>query len=118
MPDIEMHRVRLRKGFQTLREAGLYANLKKCMFGVREFPVLGDFVGTNGGRVDPSKVETIRTWSIPANAGELRSWLGLATYLHRFAANFTEIGTPFTHLLSKDAPWDWTSGCQDALKTR
>ncbi len=61
MSDIEMHRVHIRKVFQTLREAGLYANIKKCMFGVREIPVLGDFAGINGCHVDPSKVETIRT---------------------------------------------------------
>jgi hypothetical protein len=99
-----MHRVHLRKVFQTLREAGFYANLKKCMFGVREIPVLVDFVGINGCRVDPSKVETIRTWPIPVTVGELRSWLGLATYIHRFATNFAEIATPLTHLLCKDAP--------------
>jgi hypothetical protein len=104
------------KVFQTFREAGLYANIKKCMFGVREIPLFGDFVGINGCRVDPSKVEIIRTWPIPANVGELRSWLGLATYLHRFAANFTEIATPLTHLLCKDVPWNWTSACQDAFE--
>ncbi len=56
------------------------------MFGVREFTVLGDFVGSNGCRVGRSKVETIRTWPIPANVGELRSWLELSTYLHGWAA--------------------------------
>ena len=79
MSDVEMHREHLRKVFKTLRDTSLYANLKKCMFGVTEIPVLGDFVGINGCRVDPSKVEVIRKWPTPANVGELRSWLGLAT---------------------------------------
>jgi hypothetical protein len=62
----------------------------------------------------------IRTWPTPANVGELRSWLGLATYLHKFSKNFAELAVPMTTLLSKDVPWKWTSECQeffDAFKS-
>jgi hypothetical protein len=47
--------------FQALRDAGLFTNLNKCMFGVLEIPTLGDFVGIKGCRVDPSKVEAMLT---------------------------------------------------------
>ncbi|KAH9125839.1 hypothetical protein AeMF1_003623 [Aphanomyces euteiches] len=99
----------------VLRDNGLYANLAKCMFGVEEIPVLGDFVGINGCRADPSKVKAIRDWPVPSTQTELRSWLGLATYLHKFSANFASLAQPLSALLAKDAPWDWTQDCHDAF---
>ncbi|MDH5641647.1 MAG: reverse transcriptase family protein, partial [Nitrospira sp.] len=53
--DVEIHRGHLRQVLQIMRENDLYANLQKCMFGVPEIPVLGDFVGVNGVRADPEK---------------------------------------------------------------
>ncbi|KAF0721733.1 hypothetical protein Ae201684_018948 [Aphanomyces euteiches] len=113
--DVEVHRGHLRALFQVLRENGLYANLQKCMFGVDEIPVLGDFVGINGCRVDPAKVEAVTTWPTPQTVSELRSWLGLATYLHKFSKNFASIARPLSALLAKDVPWAWTDECQSAF---
>ncbi|KAH9105392.1 hypothetical protein AeMF1_018773, partial [Aphanomyces euteiches] len=113
--DVEVHFGHLRQVFQTLRDAGLYANLQKCMFGVDEIPVLGEYVGIKGSRPDPAKVTTISTWPVPATVTELRSWLGLATYLHKFSKNFADIATPLTRLLTKDVQWDWTQECQEAF---
>ncbi|KAH9101209.1 hypothetical protein LEN26_015849, partial [Aphanomyces euteiches] len=87
--DVEVHFGHLRQVFQTLREA--------------EF------------RPDPAKVTTITTWPVPATVTELRSWLGLATYLHKFSKNFADIATPLTRLLTKDVQWDWTQECQEAF---
>ncbi|KAH9103381.1 hypothetical protein AeMF1_020267 [Aphanomyces euteiches] len=113
--DLEVHRDHLRQVLTVLRDNGLYANLAKCMFGVEEIPVLGDFVGINGCRADPSKVKTIRDWPVPSTQTELRSWLGLATYLHKFSANFASLAQPLSALLAKDFPWDWTQDCHDAF---
>jgi len=113
--DIEVHRGHLRRVLQTLRDAGLYANLRKCMFEVEEIPVLGDLVGVKGCRPDPTKVTTIKEWPVPSNPKELRSWLGLATYLHRFSKTFAEIAHPLSRLLAKDVPWQWTPECQTAF---
>ena len=57
---VDVHRRHLRRVLEILRENELYANLKKCMFGVPEMiPVLGDFVGANGCRADPEKIKAI-----------------------------------------------------------
>ncbi|KAF0726898.1 hypothetical protein Ae201684P_010443 [Aphanomyces euteiches] len=113
--DVEVHRGHLRAVLKVLRESGLYANLQKCHFGVPEIPVLGDFVGVNGCRANPSKIEAIVSWPAPANVTQLRSWLGLATYLHKFSKNFASIARPLSMLLSKDEPWNWTAECQTAF---
>ncbi|KAH9185340.1 hypothetical protein AeNC1_012685 [Aphanomyces euteiches] len=108
LSDVDTHREHLLQVLSVLRENGLYANLAKCMFGVQEIPVLGEFVGINGCRADLAKVQTIRSWPVPSSQTELRSWLGLATYLHKFSANFASLAQPLSVLLGKDAPWVWT----------
>ncbi|KAH9089366.1 hypothetical protein LEN26_019229, partial [Aphanomyces euteiches] len=113
--DLEVHRGHLEAVLEVLRESGLYANIQKCMFGVSEIPVLGDYVGINGCRVDPSKVDAINSWPVPRNVTELRSWLGLATYLHKFSENFASIARPLSTILSKDEPWNWSQDCQSAF---
>uniref|UniRef100_H3GPJ3 Reverse transcriptase domain-containing protein n=1 Tax=Phytophthora ramorum TaxID=164328 RepID=H3GPJ3_PHYRM len=46
--DVEMHTEHLRKLLELMRKHKLYANLKKCIFGATEIPVLGCLVGKNG----------------------------------------------------------------------
>lgn len=89
--DLEVHLEHLRKLFEVMREYQLYANLKKCIFCAPEIPVLGCFVGKNGVRADPEKVKVINDWPIPQNVKQLRQWLGLANYLHKYTRNYAEM---------------------------
>ncbi|KAE9045109.1 hypothetical protein PR003_g2162 [Phytophthora rubi] len=65
--EVEMHKEHLRKLFALMRKHKLYANLKKCIFGASEIPVLGCLVGKNGVRPDPGKVRVINEWPTPSN---------------------------------------------------
>ncbi|KAE9261233.1 hypothetical protein PR003_g34017, partial [Phytophthora rubi] len=86
--EVEMHKEHLRKLFALMRKHKLYANLKKCIFGASEIPVLGCLVGKNGVRPDPGKVRVINEWPTPSNVKELRQFLGLATYLCKYVSNY------------------------------
>ncbi|GMF44497.1 unnamed protein product [Phytophthora fragariaefolia] len=57
--DVEMHKEHFRKLFALMRKHKLYANLKKCIFGASEIPVLGCLMGKNGVRPDPGKVRVV-----------------------------------------------------------
>ncbi|GMF58961.1 unnamed protein product [Phytophthora fragariaefolia] len=113
--DVEMHKVHLRKLLALMRKHKLYANLKKCIFGASEIPVLGCLVGKNGVRPDPGKVRVINEWPMPSNVMELRQFLGLATYLCKYVSNYAGTIRPLSQLLQKDAAWDWTAECQQAF---
>jgi len=57
-------------------------------------------------------------WPPPTLAKELRAFLGLTSFYHKFIKNYTAITTPLTSLLCKDA-FEWTSTSQtvfDQLK--
>ena len=75
---------------QTLGDAQLYVNLKKCVIGVPEIPVLGCFVGKHGVRADSEKVKAIKEWPVPRHVKGLRQFLGLSNYLHDYSKNYAE----------------------------
>ncbi|OWY96800.1 Retrovirus Polyprotein, partial [Phytophthora megakarya] len=113
--DVEMHKEHLRELLGLMRKHKLYANLKKCIFGASEIPVLGCFVGKNGVRPDPEKVRVINEWPTPSNVKELRQFLGLATYLCKYVDNYAGKIRPLSQLLKKEAAWTWTAECQQAF---
>ncbi|KAF1318886.1 reverse transcriptase, partial [Globisporangium splendens] len=113
--DVDVHLDHLRQVFQVMRENKLYANLKKCIFFAQEIPVLGCFVGKHGVRVDPEKVKAIDDWPVPQNVKQLRQWLGLANYLHKYTRNYAALVQPLTQLLKKDIEWEWSSDHQAAF---
>ncbi|KAG4037677.1 hypothetical protein PC123_g26759 [Phytophthora cactorum] len=84
--DVEVHKKHLRKLLGLMRKHKLYANLKKCIFGASEIPILGCLVGKNGVRPGPEKVRVINEWPTLSNVKELRQFLGLATYLCKYTA--------------------------------
>ncbi|KAG3056307.1 hypothetical protein PI125_g25582 [Phytophthora idaei] len=65
--DVEVHKEHLRKLLGLMRKHNLYANLKKCIFGASEIPILGCLVGNNGVRPDPEKVRVINEWPTLSN---------------------------------------------------
>ncbi|KAF1335621.1 Pol protein, partial [Globisporangium splendens] len=114
--DVDVHLDHLRQVFQVMRENKLYANLKKCMFFAPEIPVLGCFVGKSGVRVDPEKVKAIDDWPVPQNVNQLRQWLGLANYLHKYTRNYAALVQSLTQLLKKDVEWKWSRDHQTAFE--
>ena len=115
--DVEVHRKHLVAVLTIMRKHKLYANLKKCIFGSAEIPVLGCFVGRNGVRADPEKVKAVVDWPTPKSVKDLRQWLGLANYLHRYLQNYAEVAHPLSDLLRKDTEWCWKPQHQSAFDT-
>ena len=94
---------------QTLRKESLYANMKKCTFGVDKVVFLGFVVSSKGVHVDETKIEAIKTWPQPTNLQQVRSFLGLAGFYRRFVKNFSTIVAPLHALSKKNAPFVWGS---------
>ncbi|KAE9101001.1 hypothetical protein PF010_g14600 [Phytophthora fragariae] len=112
---VEVHVRHLRQVFQVMRESNLYANLKKCVLCAPEIPVLGCYVSKNGVRADPEKISSICLWPTPTSPTELRQWLGLENYLHKYTKDYTGLIQPLSSLLKKDATWSWRPEHQAAF---
>ncbi|GMF42144.1 unnamed protein product [Phytophthora fragariaefolia] len=113
---VDVHLRHLRQVFKKMRENTLYANLKTCVFCAPEIPVSGCYVSKDGVRADPEKISSIRSWPTPKNHTELRQWLGLATYLHKYTKDYAGLIRPVSSLLKKDMTWDWRPEHQDAFE--
>jgi hypothetical protein len=70
-----------------------------------------------GIAVDPSKAQQVLDWKSPRSVTQIRSFLRLAGYYHRFIPNFSKIAKPMTKLLEKDAKFKWSSQCEESFLT-
>lgn len=63
--NLEEHAKHVREVLQVLRNEQLYANMKKCTFGVDKIVFLGFVVSSKGMQVDDTKIDAIKTWPMP-----------------------------------------------------
>jgi hypothetical protein len=63
--------------------------------------ILGHTISSKGISVDPNKVQEVMDWKAPTSVHQIRSFLGLAGYYHRFIPDFSKIAKPMTELLKK-----------------
>ena len=82
---------------------------------VKEGIVLGHKISKSGIEVDRVKVDVIAKLPHPTTVKGIRSFLGHAGFYRRFIQDFSKIARPLTHLLEKDAPFNFTIECVDAF---
>jgi len=66
-------------------------------------------------------VTAIVDWPVLRDVGEVRSFVGLASYYRSFIENFSAIAGPLFELTKKGVPFVWDARCQgafDLLKQR
>jgi len=115
---MEGHVEHLQKVFQRLRKNKLYPEFAKYKFGVMKVDVLGHRITQEGVKMDDHKVKAILHWEPPRSVLALRSFLGFASYYHKFIKNFTKIATPLTNLLKKSSGiYEWDETCNEAFET-
>jgi hypothetical protein len=98
---MEEHEEHLQIVLQQLRDHQLYVKFSKCEFLIKEVSFLGHVVSPEGIAVDPSKIKEVLEWKPPTMVSEVRSFLVLSGYYHRFIPNFFKITKPITELLKK-----------------
>jgi hypothetical protein len=111
------HEQHLRVVLERLRQNQLYAKFSKCEFWLREVAFLGHVLTAKVVAVDPAKIKAVKEWDQPRNPTDIRSFLGLAGYYHRFIENFSKIDKPMTNLLKKTNEFEWTPKCELSFHT-
>ena len=91
-----------------LEKAGLTLKKSKCVFAVPSIEYLGHVIDAQGLHPSPSKTEAIRNAPTPTSVTELKSFLGLLNYYHKFLPNLSTTLAPLYQLLRKDSKWNWT----------
>ena len=97
----EDHVQHVDKVLQLLEAQQLYVKPSKCFFGVQEVEYLGHIVSHEGVKADPNKINVMMDSLIPKTLKNLRGFLGLTRYYHKFVQNYGRITTPLTSLMNK-----------------
>ena len=113
----EEHFRNLETVLERLKRNELYVSPKKCEFFQTEIDFLGFLVGRDGIRVNPEKVDVLKTWPKPKSLTELRSFLGLLQFFRRFIPKFSGIAAPLTDLTKKEKGiGHWDEICDEAFQ--
>ena len=105
----------LDKVLTRLEKYGVRVKLAKCEFMSSEVVYLGHRVDATGIHPTDDKISAIKEAPIPQNVTELRSFLGLVNYYHKFLPNMSTRLKPLYSLLQKGIPFVWSKECNQAF---
>ena len=103
--DVDVHIDYLRAVLECMSTKKWYAYASKCIFGAEMILVRGCVVEKQGLITDPATMKSIVDWPVPTKQKDLRKWLGLANYLHKYSANYVDMNRPLSNLLNIDVLW-------------
>ncbi|CAB1111480.1 unnamed protein product [Ectocarpus sp. CCAP 1310/34] len=98
----ETHLVSIKKMFAALQAAGLSLKPSKIQFGRKEVDYLGHVISAKGISVSTDRIDAIRDLSTPKCIKDLRSILGVASFVRRFVKNYADPTAPLVDLTRKD----------------
>ena len=116
----EEHLKHLNELFARLKKYGVIINPTKSQFGSSELQFLGHLVTADGIRPLPSKVESIKKYPLPTNIKQLRTYLGMINFYHRFINNLACVLAPLNEYLKETGKKSnreiiWSDAAKDAF---
>ena len=106
-PDEATHDKHLIQVLNQRRKVGLKLNAEKCIFKADSIPFFGHIISRDGIKLDPRKMDAIRTMMTPTSKLELQSFLGLCNYLAIYVPSLSNILQPLCELTKKDINFQW-----------
>ncbi|XP_062535403.1 uncharacterized protein K02A2.6-like [Armigeres subalbatus] len=103
---LENLRETVKQVLEILKTNNLTINSSKCEFDKTRIQFIGHELDENGFNIDEMKIKDIRKFRAPSTASELRSFLGLASFVSSYIKNFAEIASPLWTVISTNE-WNW-----------
>ena len=83
---------------------------------MKEIIYCGYWVDGEGLLKTPEKIQAVVDAPSPGNLSQLRAFLGMINYYHRFLPDLSIRLEPLHHLLQKEAKWVWSEDCAKAFE--
>ena len=99
--NLKKHKKHVQVVLVKLQEAGIQANVNKCEFHMTETKYLRLIISTEDIKMDPTKVEAIRTWNILTNVREMQSFIRFCNFYCRFLQELFKIAGLLNALTKK-----------------
>lgn len=100
---VEEHKIHLRQLFQCLNDNGLHVKAEKCEFFKQTVNFVGVEISIHGIKPKRTKLEAIDKFQLPKTISDLKRFLGMAGFYHRFVPHFSGLAAPLTDL-TRGAP--------------
>lgn len=113
----EEHDNAVRKTLSVLKRHGIQLNMQKCKFKQKEVTFLGHQLSDKGVVPSDAKFKSIQQFRAPKTKEELRSFLGLVTYVSRFIPNLATETHPLREMLKASSPFEWKKVHQQSFET-
>ncbi|XP_055523012.1 uncharacterized protein K02A2.6-like [Wyeomyia smithii] len=101
------HDANLAVVMDRLKEHGVKINPSKCVFGSSSVKFLGFTVAADGWKIEDDKLNAIKNFRQPSYCSEVKSFLGLVTFIDRFLMNRAS-RTKFLRALASSENFYWT----------
>ena len=75
-----------------------------------------DLISSDGIQLLPEKLGSIKNMPAPWSTKEVKQFLGLAGYYHKFVPWLSDLSRPLTRLTQKDILFEWTKECHLCFK--
>lgn len=115
-PDLVTLQRRSAQVMERLKLNNLTLNAEKCEFDKTSVKFLGHELSADGFAIDEAKTRDIRAFSPPKTLTDLRSFLGLASYLSDFIPDFADMVNPMWDVV-KGKTFEWTAEAERAFHT-
>ena len=110
------HLSNLETVLSRLAQAGVRLRKDKCSFMVPEVIYCGLLINDKGIQPVQGKVEAIQNAPEPTTVSQLKSFLGMLNYYHKFLPGIATVLEPLHKLLRKGQQWSWEQPQQQAFQ--
>lgn len=114
---LQEHLEKLKLVFDKLTAHHLKLKPSKCKFLLDSITYLGFHVTNGVVQPDPSNLNVVQNFKIPANKKNVRQFLGLTGFYRRFIENYALKALPLTNLTKNDTTFIWSTAEQKAFDT-
>jgi Reverse transcriptase (RNA-dependent DNA polymerase)/RNase H-like domain found in reverse transcriptase/Integrase zinc binding domain/Chromo (CHRromatin Organisation MOdifier) domain len=113
---LEKHKKIVKAILDIFEQNELYVDIEKSQFHRHEVAFLGHIIGTNGIKMDPSKIEAVKNWPTPTNLKQVQAFNGFCNYYRRFIQGYAGIATPLYELTKKNKKFEWKETQETAFQ--
>ncbi|KAL1277068.1 hypothetical protein QQF64_023741 [Cirrhinus molitorella] len=115
--NVEEHQNHVCKVLNRLRQHQLYLKTEKCEFHVTTVSFLGYVISAEGVKMEPGKVDAVRSGLHLQRLKNCKRFLGFANFYRRFIKNYSLCASPLTSLLKGGKKkLDWSQPAQEAFE--
>ena len=103
------------KLFKRAQEKNVKFNIAKLQLKKSEVSYMGNIIGSNGVKPDPSKVEAIVNMREPECKKDIQRLIGMLNYLSQYIPDMSTVTAPMRSLLKVDVPFVWNTEHEHAF---